>query len=76
MDSGKILIGFAFVILSVALIVSPSNARMQDLDGNACCGYAEPYIQPTALSPMECALPANTRTLWDANIPADQDDLP
>jgi len=35
MDTGKILTGFAFLLLSVALMVSPSSAEMQGLDCEA-----------------------------------------
>jgi hypothetical protein len=51
MDTGKILIGFAFIILSVALMTAPSSAEMQGPHSDDNSGYAVPTGQQAALSP-------------------------
>ena len=51
MDTGKILTGFAFILLSVALITSPSSAEMADLHGDANSGQALSLGEPNGLSP-------------------------
>jgi len=58
MDTGKILIGFAFILLSVALMVSPSSAEMQGLHGDD--GFMDAWSQGqiTAPSPALPELPA------------------
>jgi len=58
MDTGKILIGFAFILLSVALMVSPSSAEMQGLHYDAGCVEAWPPGQTTTLSAIPHVMPA------------------
>ena len=50
MDTGKILTGFAFILLSVALMASPSSAEMQDLHCEAGSGPAVLSDEPHGLS--------------------------
>ncbi|WP_321506585.1 hypothetical protein [uncultured Methanoregula sp.] len=76
MDTGKILIGFAFLLLSAALMVSPSSAEMQGLHCDAGCGCAGTTGQSAALSPVQYGQPASAGTGFALMDPADPADLP
>ncbi|MFA4876026.1 MAG: hypothetical protein WC586_01305 [Methanoregula sp.] len=76
MDTGKILIGFAFIILAAALVVSPSQAEMQGPYCEAGSGFVCNHGQPAAMSfihyePTESADPG-----YDPISPANPVHLP
>jgi len=75
MDTGKILIGFAFVLLSVALVVTPAHAEMQDLHCDAG-GYTDIMDQPVAPMPAQNSLPALEGTGRYPVDPTDHTNLP
>jgi len=58
MDSGKILTGFAFILLSVALMASPSSAEIQGLHCEASSGIAALSGEPPELSYVLHEIPA------------------
>jgi hypothetical protein len=75
MDTGKILIGFAFVLLSVALVVTPSHAEMQDLHCDAG-GFADIMDQPDTSLPAQNSLSAPAETGSDPVDPTNHTNLP
>lgn len=38
MDTGKIFIGFAFIVFSVTLMINPANAAVSDISCSIDCG--------------------------------------
>jgi hypothetical protein len=76
MDTGKILIGFAFIILSVALMASPSNAEMQDLHADIVYVHAAHPGQIQGQSVVLFELPVPAGTGQDTEFIANYEKLP
>nr|WP_321351435.1 hypothetical protein [uncultured Methanoregula sp.] len=76
MDTGKILIGFAFIILSVALMVTPSSAHQQSPDCIGENGFVVPLNASPAQSPAQQALPVAPGAGYSAITSPDQFSLP
>ncbi|MFA4861833.1 hypothetical protein [Methanoregula sp.] len=62
MDTGKILTGVAFLLLSVALMVSPSSAEMQGLHCEAGSAPVALLGEPNGISLDIREIPAFTGT--------------
>jgi hypothetical protein len=75
MDTGKILIGFAFIILSVALTVTPSSAHMPGHDAGNGAVFAA-GTDPQADSMPGFALPAPAGEGQALTASSDQIHLP
>ncbi len=62
MDLGKIMVGFALVMLAACLLVSPSSATGYDRSGTVGCGShsspagvtVNPYSPPARLNSPGC----------------------
>ena len=58
MDAGKILVGFAFILLSVALTVTPSHALSMDAESDYGLIDTIPAEKPSFPSPAFSPPPA------------------
>jgi hypothetical protein len=76
MDTGKILIGFAFIILSVALMVTPSSAHLQSPNCIGDNGFVVPLDPYPAQSPAQQALPVAPGAGYSAITSPGQFSLP
>jgi len=76
MDTGKILIGFAFIILSVALMVTPSNAHPQSPDCIRENGFVVPFDPSPAQSPAQQEMLVAPGAGYSAKTSPDQFSLP